>query len=68
MLLKEYRDYFKKELIALYDEKEIESFFYLVLEIFHQKRRIDLALNQELELDSMQLLRWESVLVELKTQ
>ena len=68
MLLKEYRDYFKKELIALYDEKEIESFFYLVLESFHQKRRIDLALNQELELDSMQLLRWESVLVELKTQ
>ena len=68
MLLKDYRDYFKKELTLLYDEKEIESFFYLVLESFHQKRRIDLALNQELELDSMQLLRWESVLVELKTQ
>jgi release factor glutamine methyltransferase len=68
MLLKEYRAYFKKELQSLYDEKEIESFFYLVLESFHQKRRIDLALNQELELDSMQLLRWESVLVELKTQ
>jgi release factor glutamine methyltransferase len=60
--------YFKKELQSLYDEKEIESFFYLVLESFHQKRRIDLALNQELKLDSMQLLRWESVLVELKTQ
>jgi release factor glutamine methyltransferase len=68
MLLKEYRAYFKKELQSLYDEKEIESFFYLVLESFHQKRRIDLALNQELELDSMQLCRWESVLVELKTQ
>jgi release factor glutamine methyltransferase len=68
MLLKEYRAYFKKELQSLYDEKEIESFFYLVLESFHQKRRIDLALNQELKLDSMQLLRWESVLVELKTQ
>jgi release factor glutamine methyltransferase len=68
MLLKEYGAYFKKELQSLYDEKEIESFFYLVLESFHQKRRIDLALNQELELDSMQLLRWESVLVELKTQ
>lgn len=68
MLLKDYRDYFKKELTLLYDEKEIESFFYLVLESFHQKRRIDLALNQELELDSLQLLRWESVLAELKTQ
>jgi release factor glutamine methyltransferase len=68
MLLKEYGAYFKKELQSLYDEKEIESFFYLVLESFHQKRRIDLALNQELKLDSMQLLRWESVLVELKTQ
>ena len=68
MLLKDYRDYFKKELTLLYDEKEIESFFYLVLESFHQKRRIDLALNQELELVSLQLLRWESVLAELKTQ
>ncbi len=50
----------------MYDQKEIESFFYLTLESFHHKKRIDLALNPEMGMDALQLLRWESVLVELK--
>lgn len=66
MQLKNYKATFLKELSALYDEKEIESFFYLILENFHCKKRIDLALNPELEMEAGQLLRWESVLVELK--
>ena len=68
MLLKNYKTTFLQELSSLYDEKEIESFFYLTLESFHQKKRIDLALNPEMEMDALQLLRWESVLVELKKQ
>jgi release factor glutamine methyltransferase len=68
MLIKNYKTAFLNELSSLYDEKEIESFFYLVLECFHQKKRIDLALNPEMEMDALQLLRWESVLVELKKQ
>jgi release factor glutamine methyltransferase len=68
MLIKNYKTTFLNELSSLYDEKEIESFFYLVLECFHQKKRIDLALNPEMEMDALQLLRWESVLVELKKQ
>lgn len=68
MLIKNYKTTFLQELSSLYDEKEIESFFYLVLESFHQKKRIDLALNPEMEMDTIQLLRWESVLVELKNQ
>lgn len=68
MLFKEYKSVFIEELSPLYDEKEVESFFYLVLEQFHQKKRIDLALNPNLELDALQLLRWESVVNELKKQ
>lgn len=68
MLLKEYKSQFAQELQSLYDEKEIESFFYIILEAFHQMRRIDLALNPETELDGMQLLQWETVLSQLKEE
>ena len=68
MLLKNYKTTFFNELSALYDEKEIESFFYLILESFHHKKRIDLALEPEMEMDALQLLRWESALAELKKQ
>ncbi len=66
MLLKDYRDQFKKELVEIFDEKEIESFFYITLEAFHQLKRVDLVLNPALELDAIQLLQWETVLSQLK--
>jgi release factor glutamine methyltransferase len=66
MLFKEYKSTFLQELSPLYDEKEIESFFYLILEQFHTIKRIDLALNPALEMDALQLLRWEHVVSELK--
>ena len=68
MLLKTYKTTFLQELSSLYDAKEIESFFYLILECFHNKKRIDLALNPNMEMDPMQLFRWESVLAELKKE
>jgi release factor glutamine methyltransferase len=68
MLLKTYKSTFLQELSPLYDEKEIESFFYIALESFHNKKRIDLALNPEMEMDALQLLRWESVLADLKKE
>ena len=68
MLLKTYRTTFLQELSALYDPQEIESFFYLILECFHNKKRIDLALEPNMEMDAMQLLSWESVLAELKKE
>lgn len=68
MLLKTYKTTFLQELSPLYDAMEIESFFYIVLEQFHNKKRIDLALNPEMEMDALQLLRWESVLYDLKKE
>ncbi len=67
MLLKNYKTIFLEELSSLYDEKEIESFFYLTLEKLHQKKRIDLALQPDLAMDETQLTQWETVLAELKT-
>lgn len=68
MYLKEYKIQFIKELSSIYDEHEIDSFFYILLEAFHQMRRVDLAINQDIELDTMQLLQWETVLSQLIEQ
>ena len=68
MLLKNYKTTLLQELSSLYDAQEIESFFYHILECFHNKKRIDLALDPDMEMDAMQLLRWESVLSELKNE
>lgn len=67
MLFKNYKTIFLEALSSLYDEKEIESFFYLTLEKLHQKKRIDLALQPDLAMDEAQLAQWENVLTELKT-
>ena len=66
MLVKNYKHIFLDELSSLYDEKEIESFFYIVLQQFHNKKRIDLALHPEMEMNASDLNRWESVVVDLK--
>lgn len=66
MLLKEYKNNFTQELSSFYDQQEIESFFFIVLQAFHEMKRVDLALNPTFELDGMQLLQWETVLSQLK--
>ncbi|MEC4005459.1 peptide chain release factor N(5)-glutamine methyltransferase [Flavobacterium sp. SUN052] len=68
MVLKEYKSIFLQELSTVYDAMEIESFFYIILDCFHNKKRIDLALNPAMEIDALDLLRWESVLSDLKKQ
>ena len=68
MLLQEYKKEFSGVLLAIFDAKEIESFFYIILEAFHDMKRVDLALNPNFELDGTQLLQWETVLAQLKEQ
>jgi len=68
MRIKNYKATFQKELASLYDEKEVESFFYMIFEQFHNKRRIDLALHPEMEMTEADLIRWENVVSELKKQ
>ena len=68
MLVKNYKSIFQEVLFSFYDEKEIESFFYIILEQFHNLKRIDLALNPEMEITKSDIIRWENVLTELKKQ
>jgi len=66
MLFLTYKSIFQKALSSQYDEKEIESFFYIVLEQFHDIKRIDLALHPEMEMSASDFNKWESVVTDLK--
>jgi len=68
MLFKEFKSKFVEELSSWYDEKEAESFFYLILEQFHQKKRINLALDPAMKMDALQSPPSQSVAYELKKQ
>lgn len=68
MQIKSYKDIFKTELLPMYDEQEIESFFSIVLEKIHKLKRIDLALNPEAVMDYNQLRQWKSIVSDLKLQ
>ena len=68
MQIKSYKDTFKKELLPIYDEQEIDSFFYIILEKLHGLKRIDLALNPETVMDGNHLKQWKNIVSDLKKQ
>jgi release factor glutamine methyltransferase len=68
MLLKNYKITFLQELSSLYEEQEIESFFYIILEKLHGFKRIDLALNPQKVMDGAHLKQWKNIVSELKKQ
>jgi len=68
MKIKEYRTQFIQTLAPIYDEGEAESFFYLILEEKQQLKRIDLALNHDLELSQEEIVVWDSILEQLKLE
>jgi release factor glutamine methyltransferase len=68
MLLKNYKTTFHQELSSLYDEQEIDSFFYIILDKLHGLKRLDLALNPETVIDGIHLKKWKSIVLELQTQ
>jgi release factor glutamine methyltransferase len=66
MEIKDYRNHFIQTLTPLYDSGEAESFFYLTLENRHQLKRVDLALQPDLELTESELEDWNQILDGLK--
>ena len=68
MLVKTYKSLFQKELSSLYDAMEIESFFFLILEQFRNLKRIDLALQPDLEFTEAEISQWNLVLEQLKQE
>ena len=68
MKIKEYKINFIKSLLPFYDEMEAESFFYILLENKRQLRRIDLALDADIEFSEDEISIWTIILEKLKIQ
>ena len=68
MRIKEYRSHFIQELLPIYDEGEVESFFYLILENKHQLKRIDLALQNDLFFLENEIQNWNIIVEQLKQE
>jgi len=68
MKIKDYRAKFIHELSLIYDIGEAESFFYLILEEKNHLKRIDLALNLDLNFSVEEIQYWNSILEDLKKE
>jgi release factor glutamine methyltransferase len=68
MLIKQYKIFFTESLSKIYDLKEIESFFFIILENKHKLKRIDLALNIDLQFSEAKIIEWDSILEQLKKE
>lgn len=68
MQIKKYRSQFIQALSAIYDEGEVESFFYLILEEKKQLKRIDLALQPDLVFSEEEIGVWNAILEQLKLE
>jgi len=60
MLIRTYRDQFKAKLIDLYDENEVDSFFYMLLEAYNDLKKYQLAIEPHLTFSNEQLQLWDT--------
>jgi release factor glutamine methyltransferase len=65
MRVKDYRSIFIETLLPVYNAVEAESFFYLILEHKLKMRRIDLALQPDMDLAVEQMVEWNAILRKL---
>ena len=68
MVIKDLKQYFFDELIAIHGQDEVESFFFILTEYLHNLKRIDLALNPNFEISEAEVQKWEAIISELKTE
>lgn len=68
MKIKDYRTFFVSNLLPFYDAMEAESFFYLILEHQMNLKRVDLALQPDLEFSTMSISKWDSYLKQLQLE
>ena len=68
MLLKQYKTHFFDSLKNIQDEQEIESFFFILTEYFHNLKRVDVALNPNFEISDAAIEKWNAILAQLQQE
>lgn len=68
MLLKEFRNHFNMQLLTVFPQTEIDSFFFLLIEKELGLKRIDVALNNQLSISEEKFKHLYNSLSRLKSQ
>ena len=68
MYLKDFRIHFNKELSTLFQQTEIDTFFFLLIEKELELQRVDLVLNTQLSIPKEKFEHLYNALARLKTQ
>jgi release factor glutamine methyltransferase len=68
MVIKELKTHFFNSLKSIQDEREIESFFFILTEYLHNLKRVDVALNPNFELSEEAIEKWNAILAELQQE
>ena len=68
MTISNLKSHFFTELKGIHEESEIDSFFLILIDYLHQLKRIDLSLRLDFEVSAEDLVKWESVILELKKE
>lgn len=68
MTIKELKTYFTRQLQAVHERDEIESFFFILTEYLHHLKRIDIALQPDLQILDTDLERWETIISDLQNE
>ncbi len=66
MKLKDLKQKFHEHLDAIYGKEEVQTFFFMLTDYYNAIKRIDLALNTDLAIESDFVLKYESALEALK--
>ena len=68
MTIVNYRTEFMKTLEDVYDETELSSIFYLILEEKRQLNRVDLVVHPEFSLTKNEIEAWDTIINQLKIE
>lgn len=68
MVIKELKTHFFDALKNIQDEREIESFFFILTEYLHNLKRVDVALNPNFELSEDDVEKWNAILADLQQE
>ncbi len=67
MKIHSFKSQFTEQLKEEYPAQEIHSFFYLLMEFFLGKTRLDIALNPDIQLSNIELKKFENAICRLKS-
>ena len=68
MTIKELKLYFINQLTSIHESDEIESFFFIIAEYLHNLKRIDTAIQSDLEILDIDFEKWKAIIADLQKE